>query len=133
MSAERIDRDLQRKVARAELSRRALIVTMLLVAALVVGTQLVTILQVRKTQIEGTPTGQKLSASAERILDCTDPNGECYEKSQKRTADVIAALNLGALYGAYCVQQNPDATIPEVKACVKSLYDADSDAKPGDE
>lgn len=126
------EQDLHRKLARAELSRRAFIVSIAFVTALVVGALLTLSIQVRQTQIEGTPTGQKLLTASDRILDCTDPKGECYQRSQKRTADVVAALNLGAIYGAYCVQQNPRSTLPEIKACVEELY-AEDQAKQGDE
>lgn len=120
-----VDQNVRRQVARAELTRRAFIVGAAFLTAALVGALLTLTLAIRSTQLEGTPTGQKLVRSADRILDCTDPNGDCFKQSQARTADVVAALNLGALYGAYCVQQNPDASIPQIKACVKRLYDAD--------
>lgn len=47
---------------------------------------------VRATQIEGTPTGRKLLASADRILDCTDAEGECTKRNQARTAEAVADL-----------------------------------------
>lgn len=47
---------------------------------------------VRDTQLEGTPTGKKLVASADRILDCTDAEGECAKRNQERTAKAVADL-----------------------------------------
>lgn len=48
--------------------------------------------EVRDTQIEGTPTGKKLIASADRILDCTDTTGDCYKRNQESTAQAVADL-----------------------------------------
>lgn len=66
----------------------------LLVIGLVVGVTALLDLTtaVRATQIEGTPTGQKLLQSSDRILDCTDPEGDCYVESQQRTAAVVADI-----------------------------------------
>lgn len=90
---EAIDRDLQRKVARAELSRRAFIVSIAFVTMSVVAALFTLTLAIRSTQLEGTPTGRKLVASADRILDCTSPEGDCYKRSQQRTGDAVSALN----------------------------------------
>ena len=118
-----VDQQLQRRVARAELSRRAFIVGSALVAAFVVAALLTLSIQVRRTQLEGTPTGQRLLESSNRVLDCTSPDGECYKRSQKRTADVVTTLNLGALYAIFCTDRLPRADIKKIQACVRRLYD----------
>lgn len=58
--------------------------------------------QVRDTQLEGTPLGRQLAASAERILDCTDSTGECYKRNQERTAKVVGDLNRVIVLAAAC-------------------------------
>jgi hypothetical protein len=58
--------------------------------------------EVRETQIEGTPTGKKLLAGSERILDCTDPDGACFKESQARTADAVGDINRVIVLAAAC-------------------------------
>jgi hypothetical protein len=101
-------------------------VGLLLAAALSVP---VLLSQVRQTQLEGTPTGKKLVASADRILDCTDAGGDghrpgkCFQQSQKRTAEVLASVQRIILLSAVCaVDLDPDATVEQrvqqITACV---------------
>lgn len=58
--------------------------------------------EVRATQLEGTPTGQRLLTSADRILDCTNPEGQCYKDSQKRTAQAVGDINRVIVLAAAC-------------------------------
>jgi hypothetical protein len=86
---------------------------------------------IRQTQLEGTPTGRKLLASAERILDCTDPGdpktgrpvGKCYRDGQERTANAVGDINRVIILAAACsaglpqglsVQQREN----EIESCV---------------
>lgn len=119
---ENLDRDLRRRVARAELSRRAFIVGLVFVTACVVGALLALTVAIRQTQTDGTPTGRRIVALQETITDCVTPTGECYKRAQKRTGDAIATLNLATLYAVYCVDRNPHADIPSIQACVRDLY-----------
>lgn len=122
---------MQRKIARAELSRRAFIVTIAVLATSVVAALLALTLAIRQAQTDGTPTGKRIVALQETISDCVDPTGECYQRSQKRQAGVVATLNLGALYAIYCVDRNPQADIAEVQRCVQRLYDNDQPGEQG--
>lgn len=63
---------------------------------------------VRDTQIEGTPTGQKLLSSSDRILDCTEPSGDCFKASQKRTARAVGDINEVIVLAAACSAGLPD-------------------------
>lgn len=71
---------------------------------------------VRDTQIEGTPTGRKLLAASDRILDCTDPGdvatsrppGECFTQSQERTATSVGDINRVVILAAACAAGLPD-------------------------
>jgi hypothetical protein len=79
--------------------------------------------EVRNTQIEGTPTGRKLVASSERILDCTEPDGACYKASQARTAKAVGDINRVIVLAAACsVGLDPTWTVEqrqaEIQACV---------------
>jgi hypothetical protein len=57
---------------------------------------------IRQTQIDGTPTGQKLLQASDRILDCTDPEGQCYRDSQARTAKAVGDINKVIVLAAAC-------------------------------
>lgn len=86
------DHELARKVGRAELARRLLLGFLVIGLSVLLIMAAVVIVQVHQTQLEGTPTGQKLLASADRILDCTDVQGECAKRNSARTAAAVADL-----------------------------------------
>ena len=67
--------------------------------------------EVRDTQLEGTPTGQKLLTASDRILDCTDPEGQCFQDSQERTAKVVGDINRVIVLAAAC-SVGLDADLP---------------------
>ena len=72
--------------------------------------------EVRDTQIEGTPLGKQLAASSERILDCTESTGVCYQRNQQRTAELVTGLNDYQLKvvaaGAACSSKFTDRDLP---------------------
>lgn len=90
--------------------------------------------EVRTTQLEGTPLGKQLAASADRILDCTDSTGECYKRNQRRTAQVVGDLNRVIVLAAACsVGLDPHMTVDErqvsIQGCVLDRL-AQQAAKP---
>lgn len=108
-----------KKEARAELVTRLFILVLLALLAAAV----VTIFQVRSTQLEGTPLGKQLASSANRILDCTDSAGDCYQRGQKRTASAVQQIAAGNILAVVCALQVPNGTpldraIDQVTACV---------------
>lgn len=123
--AELHDQDLARRIARAELWRRVLVVSIVLTFAVLIGGVLWLSAQIRQTQQDGSPVGRRLVSLSETINGCVNPGGECFQRSQERQSNAVAMINLGALYGAYCVQHNPDATPGELKRCVERLYKRD--------
>lgn len=95
------------------------------VAVLISTNRLLT--EVRNTQLEGTPTGQKLLQSSERILDCTDPDGECTKRNQEQTVAVVGDIQDGfirvvAAAAACSVEVGPDLTADQrevqISACI---------------
>lgn len=85
--------------------------------------------QIRQTQLEGTPTGKKLVAASDRILDCTDPGvggsppGKCYKESQERTAKAVGQIGAANILAVVCALQVPNGTplnqaLDQVTACV---------------
>ena len=71
-------------------------------AAVIIFGTIGTLAAVRNTQLEGTPVGQKLLKASDRILDCTDPQGECYQDSQARTAKAVGDINKVVVLAAAC-------------------------------
>ncbi len=97
------------------------------VVSIILSTQ--TIAEVRKTQLTGTPQGKRLLASSDRVLDCTQAGGECYEENQRRTAavvgDIAGSQQAAASAGAYCATHEPKPTTPAgMLRCVKAQMKA---------
>jgi hypothetical protein len=62
---------------------------------------------------------QKVSkSSVETIRDCTEPEGQCYQESQKRTAKVVADIGKVSAYAAACADRPGTQTEDDVLACV---------------
>lgn len=123
------DAQQSRRAAQAELVTRMFI--LFLVAALIASLATIVILlgQVRDTQLDGTPTGKKLLASADRILDCTEPGsdtapaGDCYERGQQQTAGILASAQQIILLSAVCaVDLDPadpfQVRLQQITSCV---------------
>lgn len=83
--------------------------------------------QIRTTQLEGTPTGKKLVAASERILDCTEagsetePAGDCYRRSQEQTAAILTSAQRIVILSAACAV-DVDATQP-IQARIQQITD----------
>lgn len=129
-----------RLAAKSELITRWLVVVAITLGLLVGGALVWTVVSVRNTQLEGTPTGKQLLASAERILDCTDPGdpasgkppGKCFSDSQARTAEAVGSISDNSLRVsaaiAYCQSRGVQGYKPLVKCAVRLV--SARDAKP---
>lgn len=111
------------KAARAELVKRVLIVVTAVAVMVVLGLQVALLNQVRRTQIEGTPTGRKLVAASDQILSCTDPTGECYQEGQRRTATAVSDISASNILAVVCALDVPNGTplnqaLQQVTDCV---------------
>lgn len=121
---------------RDERRRRVIgLVIGVLIGVLVAGLATVPVLlgQIRSTQLEGTPTGKKLLASAETIEDCTTPGGKCYERGQRQTAQILSSAQRIILLSAACsVDLDPaqpvDRRVRDITDCVTKRLTAP--AKP---
>lgn len=118
----------QAKDVRAERLRRLRNVALIALAVAYAASQFYITFGVRRSQQTGTPLGHQVVGIAQTVKDCVDPHGKCYQRAQANQKQIVATLNLGALYGAFCVRNNPDATINELKACVRRQYLADPNA-----
>lgn len=106
-----------------ELAMRALIVVAVAILLTVFGAGVWLAVEIRATQLEGTPIGKKLLASSERVLDCTEPKGQCFQDGQARTADAVANINQVIILASACaVGLDSDLSVEdrqgEIQACV---------------
>lgn len=86
---------------------------------------------VRNTQLEGTPTGQKILAASDRILDCTEPDGQCYQDAQERTAKAVGDINRVIVLAAACSVGLPEKfTVAERQDAIQSCVIDRLAAKP---
>jgi hypothetical protein len=57
-----------------------------------------------------------------RLLDCTDPNGQCYKDGQARSGAIVKSLNDNqktvVTIAAYCAKQPVNQTLEQIEACV---------------
>jgi hypothetical protein len=116
--------------------RRALVIGRLLVvgfAALVLALLVAVVflaLQVRHTQLDGTPTGKKLLESSEQIISCTTPGKKCAEANQRAMASAIKAIShnnaKAAAAATACAARRPHQSFAKVYACtLAALQPAD--------
>lgn len=132
------DHTLAAKVARAELVKRILIVVTAIMVATVLVLLLVLIGKIRATQQTGSPVLRAISAQQtdikrgadaaqatnERILDCLEPAGECYQRSQQQTGDAVASINEISQYAAVCADRPGSQSLDEIRRCIADLITA---------
>lgn len=127
-------------ITRAERAKRALItVTAVMVFAILV-LLLLLISQIRATQQEGSPVlkaiqsqqvdikraADSAQSTNEQVLDCLDPAGECFKRSQENTGNVVASINEITQYAAVCADRPGAQSLVEIRACVAGLIAAGS-------
>jgi hypothetical protein len=98
------------KVARAEKVKRILIVVTTVVVLAILGLCLVIVGQVRNTQVDRLPQTEKNDATLALIKDCTEPSGECFKRSQRRTAKAVTQIGAGNILAVVCALDVPDDT-----------------------
>lgn len=86
---------------------------------------------IRQTQLENTPTGDKLLAASDRIIDCTEPTGDCYKDGQRRTAQAVGNINRVIVLAAACsVGLDPALDVAERQTEIQSCVIERLSAKP---
>lgn len=111
--------------------KRALWIVIYVCAAALLLSVIGMLAAVRNTQLEGTPTGQKLLKASDRILDCTEPEGTCYQDAQERTAKAVGDINRVIVLAAACSVGVPrDMTVAERQAEISSCVIDRLAAKP---
>ncbi len=83
----------------------------------------VTVTQIRGDQVDNTETINNTKDTLELVRDCTQPQGECYQRSQDSTAEVVDNIGLLSTYAAACADQPEQQTAEEIRACVLDLLE----------
>lgn len=102
------------------------IIAATLVIAVVVAA--VTVTQIRGSQVDNTRTINNTDATLENtkqtlevLLDCTRPEGKCYQRGQDNTAEVVDNIGLLSAYAAACADEPEQQTADEIRDCVLEL------------
>lgn len=94
---------------------------------------------IRDTQVEGTDertqtlaaaeAAERAAKAAERgtdvIIDCTQAAGQCFERNQQSTSDLIVRLIDSSIYAAACADRPGYQTDQEIRDCVLRKLDAE--------
>lgn len=71
-------------------------------------------------------TSQANNETLDIIKDCTTPGRKCYDRGQKRTADVVFNLNRVTIYAAACAtKEKNQGNIAKIQACVLHRIEQD--------
>jgi hypothetical protein len=69
-----------------------------------------------ESKIQSERNGQVLS----RLIDCTSPEGHCYQESQRRTGESVATINQITVAAGYCAQALPrESTLAQYRKCIE--------------
>lgn len=124
------NKDLAKKVARIEFIKRGAILLSCLLGlfnALLVIYLLYRVdnntSAIRTTQVEGTPTGKKISKLADTIEDCVSPTGKCYKEGQARTKGVLDNVGVIIILSNSCADEMGTQDYSTIRACVYSKLD----------
>lgn len=79
--------------------------------------------QIRDTQVDNTEKNDKQTQVLKIIRSCTSPGGECYERSQRRTAKAVGDIGRYVLLSAACAaavsaDEPVDQRIAAITDCV---------------
>lgn len=98
----------------------ASIMTALTVVCLVVAvfTSAAKSTQIRESQVTNTRTLENTESTLEIVKDCTQAGGECFERNQRQTRDVVTDLNRVAVLAAACADKRGVQGEGEIYACV---------------
>lgn len=66
---------------------------------------------IRHTQVDNRETNLQ-------IKDCTSPEGECFKRGQRQTADAVSSINRVAIIAAACADKPRRQTVEQIQACV---------------
>lgn len=97
--------------------------------ALVLVGVLTTVAQTRELVGAVRETQQTNTGTVNLIRDCTEPQGGCFKRGQRRTAGAIDAITNASVYAAACADQPGVQGSDEIFACVVRKF-AEDQARP---
>lgn len=125
-----------RAAARATLIARVTIVAALVVGTVVVSLQLMTTVQtngiakgIKNDQAASAARGKDIARAADQIESCTTPGEDCFKRSQKATASAVGSINQVAVYASACAA-DADPALPVrkrvkvIERCVRVLLES---------
>lgn len=79
--------------------------------------------EIRDTQQSNSPLLTEIRSLSLEVRSCTKPGGECYKRSQRRTAEAVGQISAGNIIAIVCALDVPDAVpldraLEQVTACV---------------
>lgn len=130
------DEDFGRRATRAAFATRALllVVAMLLIAVFWL---LVEVTTDTNRIVEGVEAQQDLNSgyianskdTLDRVVDCTEPGGKCFNEGAERTAEAVGNIGRLSVYAAACaadrrlVDQTLEERADEIEKCVTQLIE----------
>ena len=76
--------------------------------------------QIRDTQVTNTQTLNYSHAALNAIKDCTQPSGQCYQRSQKATGDAVSNINRVIILAAACASGlHPGMTVDQRQSAIQ--------------
>lgn len=82
--------------------------------------------EIREVQRTNTLSLTNSERTLDLIEDCTTPGGECYQRSQERTASVVGDIGRLSAYAAACADKKGVQGRGEIYNCVLRLLSQDS-------
>lgn len=132
------DLQVAHRIARAELMKRALILSTAVLVTVVLIVLLWVVALIRSTQQTGSPVLQAIGrqqddigraadaavSTNDQILDCLTPGGKCYEQSRTNSKTTVASINEVTAYAAVCADRPGTQTLADIRLCIGTLIAA---------
>lgn len=61
--------------------------------------------------------------SAELLVDCTTPAGECYQNGDRRSGAAVQTINRVSVLAAYCSKKPENVSVAQIEDCIKKELD----------
>lgn len=57
--------------------------------------------------------------SAELLVDCTTPAGQCYQNGDRRSGAAVQTINRVSVLAAYCSKKPENVSVAQIEDCIK--------------
>jgi hypothetical protein len=108
---------------RAVLAKRVTLLVIALVLGLSLAINTYAVVAIRATQNKNSPVIKNTADTLAAVKDCTQPEGKCYSRGQRRTAKVLSDVSGVIVLAAACaVDVRPDQSVEQrqdaITACI---------------